>query len=191
MLYAVLIAIACVWLGLFIGFYLPYPPSFFITFLAFLSYLVTRRVGPQSLARGRASTLLAVQLDHPSRERRAQAERSGPNGRTQAAGTAPATRDACVSCLINSLHHHDRAAEVMRENVRHALNVLAERAREWRPGAALALRVRAHETGASGRAQLTALGLSLTGLAAWGRDRPRPRAVGPVPGGPAASAGGG
>jgi zinc/manganese transport system permease protein len=45
-IYAILIAIACVWLGLFIGFYLPYPPSFFITTLAFVSYLVTRQLGP-------------------------------------------------------------------------------------------------------------------------------------------------
>jgi zinc/manganese transport system permease protein len=42
--YAIVIAILCVWLGLFIGFYLPYPPSFFITTLTFLSYLATRRL---------------------------------------------------------------------------------------------------------------------------------------------------
>ncbi len=48
-LYAILIAIACVWLGLVIGFYLPYPPSFFITTLAFLMYLVTRQAGPRRL----------------------------------------------------------------------------------------------------------------------------------------------
>jgi zinc/manganese transport system permease protein len=41
--YSVAIAVACVWLGLLLGFYLPYPPSFFITTLAFLSYLATRR----------------------------------------------------------------------------------------------------------------------------------------------------
>jgi zinc/manganese transport system permease protein len=40
---AMLIAVVCVWIGLVIGFYLPYPPSFFITTLAFSSYLVTRR----------------------------------------------------------------------------------------------------------------------------------------------------
>jgi zinc/manganese transport system permease protein len=45
-LYAAIIAILCVWLGLFIGFYLPYPPSFFITTLAFGSYLATRRISP-------------------------------------------------------------------------------------------------------------------------------------------------
>lgn len=39
---SVVISVLCVWLGLFIGFYLPYPPSFFITTLAFLAYLVTR-----------------------------------------------------------------------------------------------------------------------------------------------------
>lgn len=47
-LYAVIIAILCVWLGLVIGFYLPYPPSFFITALAFASYLATRRISPVS-----------------------------------------------------------------------------------------------------------------------------------------------
>ncbi len=41
--YAIVISILCVWIGLLIGFYLPYPPSFFITTLAFLSYLATRR----------------------------------------------------------------------------------------------------------------------------------------------------
>jgi zinc/manganese transport system permease protein len=43
---AVIIAVLCVWLGLVIGFYLPYPPSFFITTLAFGTYLVTRWVSP-------------------------------------------------------------------------------------------------------------------------------------------------
>lgn len=43
LLVGMLIAIGCVWLGLLIGFYLPYPPGFFITTLTFLSYLVTRR----------------------------------------------------------------------------------------------------------------------------------------------------
>jgi zinc/manganese transport system permease protein len=40
---AVAIGVLCVWLGLIIGFYLPYPPSFFITTLSFLSYLVATR----------------------------------------------------------------------------------------------------------------------------------------------------
>jgi zinc/manganese transport system permease protein len=44
--WAVGIGVVCVWLGLLIGFYLPYPPSFFITTLAFLSYLATRQLGP-------------------------------------------------------------------------------------------------------------------------------------------------
>jgi zinc/manganese transport system permease protein len=43
---AVIIAVLCVWLGLVIGFYLPYPPSFFITTLAFGTYLATRGVSP-------------------------------------------------------------------------------------------------------------------------------------------------
>ena len=44
-LWSVVIAVGCVWLGLFIGYYLPYAPSFFITTLAFLAYLVTRQFG--------------------------------------------------------------------------------------------------------------------------------------------------
>lgn len=44
-LWSVVIAVGCVWLGLFIGYYLPYAPSFFITTLAFLTYLVTRQFG--------------------------------------------------------------------------------------------------------------------------------------------------
>jgi zinc/manganese transport system permease protein len=54
---AVLIAVACVWVGLVIGFYLPYPPSFFITALAFLSYLATRGARPA----GRQAKLRATQ----------------------------------------------------------------------------------------------------------------------------------
>ena len=49
--YAILVAIGCVWVGLVIGFYLPYPPSFFITTLAFLSYVLTRQLGPMRMAR--------------------------------------------------------------------------------------------------------------------------------------------
>ena len=52
-LYSILIAIACVWIGLVIGFYLPYPPSFFITSLAFLSYLLTRQISPADGRAGR------------------------------------------------------------------------------------------------------------------------------------------
>jgi zinc/manganese transport system permease protein len=43
---SVVIAVVCVWVGLVIGFYLPYPPSFFITALAFLTFLATRTVSP-------------------------------------------------------------------------------------------------------------------------------------------------
>ena len=43
---AVVIAMVCVWTGLVIGFYLPYPPSFFITALAFLTFVATRRLSP-------------------------------------------------------------------------------------------------------------------------------------------------
>jgi len=50
-LYSMLLAIGCVWAGLAIGFYLPYPPSFFITALAFVVYVVSRPVGPMRLTR--------------------------------------------------------------------------------------------------------------------------------------------
>lgn len=53
--YAVVIAIGCVWLGLVIGFYLPYPPSFFITTLTFVGYLTTLRGGRARVARRRAA----------------------------------------------------------------------------------------------------------------------------------------
>jgi zinc/manganese transport system permease protein len=52
--WAVAIGVVCVWLGLLIGFYLPYPPSFFITTLTFLSYVATRQLGPSRTARGRS-----------------------------------------------------------------------------------------------------------------------------------------
>src|ERR671923_1336012 len=51
--YAVGIAVLCVWVGLLIGFYLPYPPSFFITTLAFVAYIATRRLGPMHVSGGR------------------------------------------------------------------------------------------------------------------------------------------
>jgi zinc/manganese transport system permease protein len=44
--YSILISVVCLWLGLIIGFYLPYPPSFFITTLTFLIFLATRSVSP-------------------------------------------------------------------------------------------------------------------------------------------------
>ena len=47
---SVTIAVLCVWLGLVIGFYLPYPPSFFITTLAFVTFVATRR--PQARSAG-------------------------------------------------------------------------------------------------------------------------------------------
>jgi zinc/manganese transport system permease protein len=43
---AVSIAVLCVWAGLALGFYLPYPPSFFITTVTFLVFLGTRRLTP-------------------------------------------------------------------------------------------------------------------------------------------------
>jgi zinc/manganese transport system permease protein len=64
-LYAVLIAIGCVWLGLAIGFYSPYPPSFFITTLAFLSYVVTRQLGPIRTARAQRARANMVLHSQP------------------------------------------------------------------------------------------------------------------------------
>jgi zinc/manganese transport system permease protein len=59
-LISVVIAIACVWVGLLIGFYLPYPPSFFITTLAFMCFVVTRQIGPMRLARALRADARAV-----------------------------------------------------------------------------------------------------------------------------------
>jgi zinc/manganese transport system permease protein len=39
---AVVLSVAYVWLGLLVGFYLPYPPSFFITTFAFVTFLAVR-----------------------------------------------------------------------------------------------------------------------------------------------------
>src|SRR5579864_1993175 len=58
-MWAIVIAIGCVWSGLVIGFYLPYPPSFFITTLAFLTYLVTRQIGPSRIGTRRRSAVAA------------------------------------------------------------------------------------------------------------------------------------
>ncbi len=43
---SVAIGVICVWFGLLAGFYLPYPPSFFITTFAFLTYLGVRTLAP-------------------------------------------------------------------------------------------------------------------------------------------------
>ena len=34
--------VAYVWIGLLVGFYLPYPPSFFITAFAFITFVAVR-----------------------------------------------------------------------------------------------------------------------------------------------------
>src|SRR6266849_941497 len=39
---AVVLAVAYVWIGLLVGFYLPYPPSFFITAFAFITFVAVR-----------------------------------------------------------------------------------------------------------------------------------------------------
>ena len=41
-LLAVVLAVVFVWAGVVVGFYLPYPPSFFITAFAFLTFLIVR-----------------------------------------------------------------------------------------------------------------------------------------------------
>src|SRR5207302_11515728 len=43
---AALIGVLCVWIGLVVAFYLPIPPSFFITTFAFLSYVGIRALVP-------------------------------------------------------------------------------------------------------------------------------------------------
>jgi len=43
---AVGLAITYVWAGLLVGFYLPYPPSFFITVFAFATFLAVRTLHP-------------------------------------------------------------------------------------------------------------------------------------------------
>lgn len=64
-LVSVLIAVACVWVGLLLGFYLPYPPSFFITSLAFLFYVFTRQLAPVRLSsrqRAQRGTIAPTQM---------------------------------------------------------------------------------------------------------------------------------
>jgi zinc/manganese transport system permease protein len=43
---SVVFAVLSVWVGLLVGFYLPYPPSFFITTFAFLTFIVVRTLLP-------------------------------------------------------------------------------------------------------------------------------------------------
>jgi zinc/manganese transport system permease protein len=62
---AVVIAVLCVWLGLLIGFYLPYPPSFFITALAFVSYLATRGLSPAPKRRTSAAARAGLATTRP------------------------------------------------------------------------------------------------------------------------------
>jgi zinc/manganese transport system permease protein len=51
---AVLLSLSYVWVGLLVGFYLPYPPSFFITTFAFVTFLAVRSLLP-GVAGGRSS----------------------------------------------------------------------------------------------------------------------------------------
>jgi zinc/manganese transport system permease protein len=43
---AMMLAVLYVWAGLLVGFYLPYPPSFFITLFAFMTFLAVRTLLP-------------------------------------------------------------------------------------------------------------------------------------------------
>jgi zinc/manganese transport system permease protein len=43
---AMVLAVLYVWAGLLVGFYLPYPPSFFITMFAFVTFLGVRTLLP-------------------------------------------------------------------------------------------------------------------------------------------------
>jgi zinc/manganese transport system permease protein len=93
--YAVLMATACVWVGLFIAFYLPYPPSFFITTLAFLSYLATRQLGDW---RGRGG------MDHFRNAPRRSSRTRSVSARTAASSmpqgsTEVALADTTSACL--------------------------------------------------------------------------------------------
>jgi zinc/manganese transport system permease protein len=45
-LLAMILAVLYVWCGLLVGFYLPYPPSFFITMFAFVGFLIARALLP-------------------------------------------------------------------------------------------------------------------------------------------------
>jgi zinc/manganese transport system permease protein len=49
---AVVLSVTYVWIGLLVGFYLPYPPSFFITAFAFVTFVVVRGLLP-GVASGR------------------------------------------------------------------------------------------------------------------------------------------
>lgn len=57
---ASVLAVVYVWAGLFIGFYLPYPPSFFITLFAFLTFLGVRTLLPGVTGGARRAMPLTV-----------------------------------------------------------------------------------------------------------------------------------
>jgi zinc/manganese transport system permease protein len=52
---AMVLAVVYVWAGLLVGFYLPYPPSFFITLFAFLTFVAVRAFLPGVSGGGRAT----------------------------------------------------------------------------------------------------------------------------------------
>jgi zinc/manganese transport system permease protein len=60
---AVILAILYVWAGLLVGFYLPYPPSFFITAFAFLTFLGVRTL-LTGVAGGNRSRSRSPRLHH-------------------------------------------------------------------------------------------------------------------------------
>jgi zinc/manganese transport system permease protein len=59
-LVAVLLAVSYVWAGLLVGFYLPFPPSFFITAFAFVAFVAIRTLMP-GVAGGGARRRAAAQ----------------------------------------------------------------------------------------------------------------------------------
>lgn len=63
---AALIGLGCVWFGLSMGFYLPYPPSFFITAAAFGLYVVSQFLpGVGSAERRSARVHVGLHAPHP------------------------------------------------------------------------------------------------------------------------------
>jgi zinc/manganese transport system permease protein len=65
-LWSIVLAVLSVWAGLIVGFYLPYPPSFFITTISFALYLLIRWLVPGvGSARRRSARLRAQQAATP------------------------------------------------------------------------------------------------------------------------------
>jgi zinc/manganese transport system permease protein len=54
--WSIALAVLSVWIGLSVGYYLPYPPSFFITTISFVGYLLVRWLVPGVGSARRRST---------------------------------------------------------------------------------------------------------------------------------------